>query len=34
MINWNTVPAFYNDSYTYMEWLGKVTAKSKITKHA
>lgn len=27
MINWNTVPAFYNDSYTYMEWLGKVTAK-------
>lgn len=26
-INWNTVPAFYNDSYTYMEWLGKVTAK-------
>ena len=27
MINWNTVPAFYNDSFTYMEWLGKVTAK-------
>ena len=27
MISWNTVPAFYNDSYTYMEWLGKVTAK-------
>lgn len=26
-INWNTVPVFYNDSYTYMEWLGKVTAK-------
>lgn len=26
-INWNTVPAFYNDSFTYMEWLGKVTAK-------
>ena len=26
-INWNIVPAFYNDSYTYMEWLGKVTAK-------
>lgn len=26
-INWNTVPCFYNDSYTYMEWLGKVTAK-------
>ena len=37
MINWNTVPAFYNDSYTYMEWLGKVTAKvedheTRITK--
>lgn len=26
-INWNTVPCFYNDSYTYMEWLGKVTSK-------
>ena len=28
-INWNTVPAFYNDSFTYMEWLGKVTAKAE-----
>ena len=27
IINWNTVPAFYNDSYTYMEWLGKLTSK-------
>lgn len=25
MINWNTIPMVYNDSFTYMEWLGKLT---------
>ena len=25
MINWNIVPMVYNDSFTYMEWLGKLT---------
>lgn len=25
MINWNTLPMTYNDSFTYMEWLGKLT---------
>lgn len=25
MINWNTIPMTYNDSFTYMEWLGKLT---------
>ena len=24
MINWNIVPMIYNDSFTYMEWLGKL----------
>lgn len=23
--NWNTVPMTYNDSFTYMQWLGKLT---------
>ena len=25
MINWSIVPMVYNDSFTYMEWLGKLT---------
>lgn len=25
MINWNIIPAVYNDSFTYMEWLGKLS---------
>lgn len=25
MINWNIVPMVYNDSFTYLEWLGKLT---------
>lgn len=25
MINWNSIPMVYNDSFTYMEWLGKLT---------
>ena len=24
-LNWNTVPMTYNDSFTYMQWLGKLT---------
>lgn len=24
MINWNIIPMVYNDSFTYMEWLGKL----------
>lgn len=24
MINWNIIPMTYNDSFTYMEWLGKL----------
>lgn len=25
MLNWNIIPMTYNDSFTYMEWLGKLT---------
>lgn len=25
MINWPIIPMVYNDSFTYMEWLGKIT---------
>lgn len=25
MINWPIIPMVYNDSFTYMEWLGKLT---------
>lgn len=25
MINWTIIPMVYNDSFTYMEWLGKLT---------
>ena len=25
MINWTIIPVIYNDSFTYMEWLGKLT---------
>ena len=24
MLNWNIIPMTYNDSFTYMEWLGKL----------
>lgn len=29
MINWNIIPMVYNDSFTYMEWLGKLTYVSE-----